>query len=57
MKSCIFILILGVFMFGYSLSLPAMTFETIETNMKAELGIVGVFMIILAMAGIIGGGK
>lgn len=57
MKFCIFILALGIFMFGYSLSLPAMTFETIETNMKAELGICGIFMIILARAGIMGGGK
>lgn len=57
MKFCIFILVVGIGMFGYSLSLPPMTIETIETNMKAELGMGGLLVVFLAMAGIMGGGK
>lgn len=54
MKFYIFILILGICMFCYSLSLPPMTIETIETNMKAEFGMGGMFIFFLAMAGIMG---
>lgn len=53
MKILIFVLVLGIFIFGYAFTLPPATIES--PDIKINLAVCGLFAIFLSLAGIIGG--